>query len=137
MITFWIWLLSKKKNICFEWKIFLFSLLPKEQSLVEVMETLGSDEVLPSAKLLPMKMKINTFSSLKENKFLSFDSTRTLIAVCQMTSNKKKNNWFLKKKYFFVYGKYWTTSFMGKKYTFNERLIARPSLRTKYDVVRK
>ena len=74
--------------------------------MVEVMETLGSDEVLPSAKLLPMKMKINTFSSLKENKFLSFDSTRTLIAVCQMTSNKKKNNWFLKKKYFFVYGKY-------------------------------
>ena len=58
--------------------------------MVEVMETLGSDEALPSAKLLPMKMKINTFSSLKGKKFLSFDSTKTLIAVCQMTSNKKK-----------------------------------------------
>ena len=68
--------------------------------MVEVMETLGSDEALPSAKLLPMKMKINTFSSLKGKKFLSCDSTRTLIAVCQMTSNKKNNFWFLKMKYF-------------------------------------
>ena len=71
--------------------------------MVEVMETLGSDEALPSAKLLPMKMKINTFSSLKENKFLSFDSTRTLIAVCQMTSNKKTIFGFWN---IFFYGKY-------------------------------
>ena len=72
--------------------------------MVEVMETLGSDEALPSAKLLPMKMKINTFSSSKEKKFLAFDSTKTLSALCQMTSNEK--NRFFKMKYFFVNGKY-------------------------------
>ena len=71
--------------------------------MVEVMETLGSDEALPSAKLLPMKMKINTFSSLKEKFFLSFDSAKTLSTACQIISNEKKHFFVFKKEIIFVY----------------------------------
>ena len=89
-----------KKNICFEWKIFLFSLLPKEQSLVEVMETLGSDEALPSAKLLPMKMKINTFSSSKEKSFCLLIQRELWLLSAKWLPIKKKIFGFWKRNIF-------------------------------------